>query len=221
MDIHNWIMAIHYWIIDIHIRIMDIHNFNNSFMDSHDRRMDILYRAYTFAFPRQVYFPRVWLHRMIFIEMSNVMKIWFCRNSLSGHQNKFSTCLNTWQHSSCVSYAIIVTIGWLKFDSVDPTINRHRLHLNQSKTNCSNNLHSDGIIVREMGTCPECTVRNLLQFFLPWYTKWNSNYQINVTNASLAVFFNHTPKNHIRTLFKQRTLTEVTNHMIWWGCARS
>ena len=65
-----------------------------------------------------------------------------------------------WQHRSPVSYlsyAKVVAPGWHKL---------HLLNLNQSKTNCSKNLNSDGMIVREMGPWPECIFRSLLQFLL-------------------------------------------------------
>ena len=53
-----------------------------------------------------------------------------------------------------------------KFELAGANISRHRPNLNQTKTNCSRNLNSSGIIVREMGPSPECIFRSLLQFLV-------------------------------------------------------
>ena len=65
-----------------------------------------------------------------------------------------------------VSYVNILTIGWSELELAGPNISRHRLSLNQSKTNYLKNLDSDGIIVRVMGPWPECIVRSLRQFIV-------------------------------------------------------
>ena len=74
MDIHDRIMDIHDWIINIHNRIMDIHN------------VSLIYISLMSWGP---------FHQMSFINISNVMKISFCRDSFSGHQNQFCACLDS------------------------------------------------------------------------------------------------------------------------------
>ena len=90
------------------------------------------------------------------MRISSVIKISFCRISFSGHQNKFCACLDS-------IYGSRVILVMCKNCS---DISWHRLNLNQSKTNCPKNLNSDGLIVREMGSWPECIFRSLLQFLV-------------------------------------------------------
>ena len=93
------------------------------------------------------------------VHISSVIKISFCRISFSGHQNKLCACLES-------IYGSRVILVMCKNCS---NISWHRLNLNQSKTNCPNNLNSDGLIVREMGPWSECIFRSLLQFLVLFF----------------------------------------------------
>ena len=91
------------------------------------------------------------------MHISSVIKISFCRISFSGHQNKFCACLDSLYGSRVIVLVMCKNCS---------DISWHRLNLNQSKTNCPNNLNSDGFIVRELGPWLECIFRSLLQFLV-------------------------------------------------------
>ena len=130
-------MGIHDWIMDIHDWIIDIHI---SIMDIYD--ISIIYS---------------WI-----VCLSSVRKIsHFVANNFLVIRTNFAHSLTTY-----VSYVNIVAIGWSEPELACPNPSRHRLNLNQSKTNYLKNSDSDGIIVRDMGPCPECIIRSLRQFIV-------------------------------------------------------
>ena len=164
MDIHDWIMDIHDWIVDIHIRIMAIHNNKNWFMDSIEEWIFI--RGLTLL---------PFHGRSTFLRFVNVLRSIskdhfhshfqrdgnFILSKLIFWSSEHNLCM-PWKHRSRVSYAKISAIGWSQFELAGPNISWYQLNLNKSKTNCSKNLNSDGMIVREMGLGPDCTFRSLL-----------------------------------------------------------
>ena len=99
-------------------------------------------------------------HQMIFIHISNLMKTsHFVVIHFLIIRANFVTAY--------VSHAKIVGIGWSEFELDGPNISQHPLNLIQSKTNCSKNLNSDGMmIVKKMGPLFECIFRSLLQFLV-------------------------------------------------------
>ena len=170
MDIHDWIVDSHYWIIDTHNRILDIYNIPAWFLDNHDWRMDIYNYLWKYIIrwltllpfhDRSTFFGFGCLNAMgpisqtILIHMSNVMKIWFCPNSFSGHQKKIYTCLNS--IALVCSMQKIVAIGRSEFEW-KLLVKRNA---QQIFVYCP-----DGIIIREVCPWSECIFRSLLQIFV-------------------------------------------------------
>ena len=121
-----------------------------------------LWSATEQTFKQTIKTPVIWdaialiYYDITVMQISSVIKISFCRILLSGHQNKFCACLDS-------IYGSRVILVMCKNCS---NISWHRLNLNQSKTNCPNNLNYDGLIVREMGPWLEWIFRSLLQFLV-------------------------------------------------------
>ena len=93
---------------------------------------------------------------MIFIHISNVVKI------------SHFVVIHFLVIRTNFAYALTAYVSYAK----NATIDRHWLNLNQSKTNCSKNLNSDRMIVREMGPWPECSFSSSVQFLVMIIFVW-------------------------------------------------
>ena len=128
-----------------------------------------------------------------------------------------------WQHRCRVLYAKIVAISWLALELAGPSTIRHRLNLNQSRTNCSKNLNSYVMIVREMGPWPEGFIFRSLLSWIKWDMFICNMWEDTVVTRDFCQYYacfrsyeEHDSMTHVRSSLCTNIIIHQSYDMIWW-----